>query len=46
MVTAKTATMRLIGMNADELTPFRTGLEETIRWYHDHWLPSVMPVAA
>ena len=43
VVTAKTATLRLIGMSSEDLTPFQSGIEETIRWFHDIWLPTYTP---
>ena len=43
VVTARSATLRLIGMSSEDLTPFKPGIEETIRWYHDVWLPTYRP---
>lgn len=38
-VTADVSTLKLVGMDADHLTPLGDGISETVRWYAEHWLP-------
>ena len=38
-VTADTSTLAWVGMKPSELLPFGDGLDLTMAWYHDNWLP-------
>lgn len=39
VVTADYSTLELVGMDASELIDLATGLDETVRWFIDNWLP-------
>jgi hypothetical protein len=32
-------TLKQIGINPASLIPFDGGIQDTVRWFHDHWLP-------
>ncbi len=38
-IVAKNETMFDIGMDPDYLKPLSHGIDETVRWYAEHWLP-------
>jgi UDP-glucose 4-epimerase len=38
-VTADTRTLEFVDIHPDSLVPLERGIEETVRWYHDNWLP-------
>ena len=41
-VSADPDTLKLIGMDPDSLIPFHQGIDETIRWFREHWLPGYL----
>jgi UDP-glucose 4-epimerase len=42
-VTCDPATLAPIGMKATDLKPLADGVEETVAWYAEHWLPGWRP---
>jgi len=38
-VSADTRTLRSIGFNVADLVPVRVGIQQTVRWFAEHWLP-------
>lgn len=38
-IVARNETMRLVGLDPDDLIPLTTGITRTVEWYHKNWLP-------
>jgi UDP-glucose 4-epimerase len=41
-VTADTSTLEFVEMTPDQLVPLDRGIEETVRWYAENWLPAYL----
>ena len=39
VVTADTDTLNLVGMHPSQLVPLEQGIDETVAWFAQHWLP-------